>query len=209
MSNQTQHPRYIRIAIDIANRIISGDLKENEKIKGRSTIAGEYNVSPETIRRSMALLSDMGVVEVIAQSGITIKSKKNSLDFINKFSSKENINSLKVNIKNLIEERNKLNTKIDKNIELIIEQAFSHKTTGIIQLYQYKVKKGSWVIGKMVSAVKFWHNTGATIIAFERDKEILVSPGPYFEFDKGDILIFVGNDNVNLRVKTFIETKPE
>ena len=35
-----------------------------KKLSGRSTLASLYNVSPETIRRSIALLKDMDVVEV-------------------------------------------------------------------------------------------------------------------------------------------------
>ena len=50
-------PRYLTIAVDIATRIASGSILEGEK-PGRSILSTEYNVSPETIRRSAALLSD-------------------------------------------------------------------------------------------------------------------------------------------------------
>lgn len=209
MSNHEQHPRYIRIAIDIANRIVNDGLKENQKIKGRSTLAGEYNVSPETIRRSMALLSDMEVVEVLHHSGIIIKSKEKAYEFINKFSSKENIDYLRSDINKLINERNKINDDIQEKLDLLLEQFFSFKSNRIIQQHEYQVKNDSWIIGKMISEIKFWQNTGATIIGIRRNKETLVSPGPYFAFEKEDNIIFAGSDNVYVRVEKFSETKPE
>ncbi len=57
-------PKYIKIAIDIAQRIYNNEFKVGEKIRGRSTLSSKYNVSPETIRRAVSLLKDMQVVEV-------------------------------------------------------------------------------------------------------------------------------------------------
>ena len=209
MSNHEQHPRYVRISIDVANRIVSEDFKENQKIKGRSTLAGEYNVSPETIRRAMALLSDMEVVEVLHNSGVIIKSKEKALEFLSKFSSRENIDYLRSDLNKLISGRNKINDEIQEKIDLILEQSFIFKTSKIIQQHEYQIEKGSWIIGKMISEVKFWQNTGATILGVKKGKEIIVSPGPYFAFEEGENIIFVGNDNVYMRVENFIENSPD
>jgi len=205
MLNQEKSPRYVRIAIDIANRIISLTLKESQKIKGRSTLAGEYNVSPETIRRSLALLSDMEVVEVLPNSGVVIKSRDKALDFINKFSSKENIGSLRAEITKLIDERNKLNAAIQEKLDLVLEQSFSFSSNQVINQYEYKISEKSKFVDKMISEIKFWQNTGATIIGVKRARELLVSPGPYFAFERGDIIIFAGNENVYERVENFSE----
>ena len=62
--------QYTRIAISLAERIASGQLKEGDKLSGRSKLSPEYNVSPETIRRTLRLLADMKVVEVKEQSGV-------------------------------------------------------------------------------------------------------------------------------------------
>ena len=51
--------QYTRIAISLAERIASGQLKEGDKLSGRSKLSPEYNVSPETIRRTLRLLADM------------------------------------------------------------------------------------------------------------------------------------------------------
>ena len=88
MSRRTNSPAYLKIALDIASRIVNGDFIEGKKLSGRSTLVGIYNVSPETIRRSIALLQDMDVVVVEEKSGITIKSKTNAGSFIEKFKTK-------------------------------------------------------------------------------------------------------------------------
>ena len=61
-------PIYQKIAIDIASKIAAGKYKAGEKIYGRSMLAAHYAVSPETIRRAMFMLQDVGIVAI--ESGI-------------------------------------------------------------------------------------------------------------------------------------------
>ena len=91
MGQRIEMPRYIKIAVDVAMRIRKGELPEGLKLRGRSILASEYNVSPETIRKSMKLLDDTGVVEVNKGSGVIVKSKDKAYDFINGFKDKESI----------------------------------------------------------------------------------------------------------------------
>lgn len=204
MSNKIKHPRYINIAIDVAEKVANEEFIETQKIKGRSTLAGGYNVSPETIRKAMTLLADLDVVQICPNSGIIIKSKDKATDFLNKFSSKENLLSIREKIKKLIFDRNILNLEIDNNIDLILENFTQLKNIELIKHYEYEVKKDSPIIGKTISELRFWRNTGATIIGVLRNKETLISVGPYFSFLAGDSIIFVGTDDVKLRVQNFV-----
>ena len=43
--------QYLHIARDLAARIAKGEFPEGSKLFGRSMLASEYAVSPETIRR--------------------------------------------------------------------------------------------------------------------------------------------------------------
>ena len=61
--------QYLQIALDLATRIAQGELAEGSRIYGRSVLASEYGVSPETIRKALRLLADMKVVDVKPQSG--------------------------------------------------------------------------------------------------------------------------------------------
>ena len=44
MSRRTNSPAYLKIALDIASRIVNGDFIEGKKLSGRSTLVGIYNV---------------------------------------------------------------------------------------------------------------------------------------------------------------------
>jgi len=194
----------MRIAIDLAHRICNDEFKENDKVRGRSTLAGEYNVSPETIRRSMVLLSEAGVVEVRQKSGIFIKSKKNAYNFIQKIATKENISLLRVTLEELIKKKADINKEIKYNIKSLIEYSTQLKYTGLINTFEYEISEDSPAIKKTIAELQFWQNTGATVMGVYRDNELIVSPGPNFAFEKRDVVIFTGTEEVPNRVKRFV-----
>ncbi|MDU7441409.1 MAG: GntR family transcriptional regulator, partial [Clostridium sp.] len=67
--NNSSIPTYKKIALDIANKIQLNNILEGDILHGRSTLSSKYNVSPETIRRSMILLEDVEVVKTIKGKG--------------------------------------------------------------------------------------------------------------------------------------------
>ena len=75
-------PQYMRIAVSVAGRIADGQLAEGEKLSGRSKLSSEYQVSPETIRKSVQLLRDMQVVTVKEQSGVYVRSAENAKRYL-------------------------------------------------------------------------------------------------------------------------------
>ncbi len=76
-------PVYHQIAVDIAAKIVNGRYKEGERLHGRSTLASQYNVSPETIRKAVFLLQDMGIVKN-AQLAETVRTL---LEYSDRYSS--------------------------------------------------------------------------------------------------------------------------
>ena len=54
--------QYLQIALDLATRIAQGELTEGSRIYGRSVLASEYGVSPETIRKALRLLAESAEV---------------------------------------------------------------------------------------------------------------------------------------------------
>lgn len=197
-------PRYIKIAVDIAHRIDRGELKEGYKLRGRSMLAGEYNVSPETIRKSVSLLQNMNVVEVREKSGIYVISKVNAKHFIDKFTETDALNELWSNIKKLRAEKMEIEKKIDENIELLLQHSIHFKNTDTTSHKEESIGPDSHLIGKSIVESQFWQNTNATIIAIIRDNETILSPGPYFQFKKGDIVCFVSSEENISRVKKYI-----
>lgn len=197
-------PRYIKIALDIAKRIDSHEFTEGTKLRGRSTLASEYSVSPETIRRSASLLEDMDVIKVNEKSGIQIKSIEKAHIFIEKFSEKNNLNEARLMLKKLRAEKESIEKRIDESIDILLEYTKDLKKINLGINYEISVPPNSHILGKTINELKFWYNTGATITAVKRETELFISPGPYISFYAEDIIYFVCAEENFIKVQNFI-----
>ncbi len=61
------------------------------------------------------------------------------------------------------------------------------KNINPINPVEISLEEKSHLIGKTISEVKFWQNTGATIIGIRRKGQLILSPGPYMGFEEGGI----------------------
>lgn len=204
MTKQTKTPNYIKIAVDIAHRITNNEFSEGSKISGRTTLVGIYNVSHETIRRSLSLLKDNDVVIVNEKSGIIINSKLKAKEFLNIFKTKSDFFSLNNETFNLIKQKKSIDNQLEKNINSIIEFATQLRNVGSIIPFESIVEDGSVAVNKSIGELNFWQNTKATIIAIKRDSDLFLSPGPYFTIKENDILVYVGDDCVLENIKNYI-----
>ena len=177
---------------------------EGSKITGRTTLVSIYNVSPETIRRSLALLKDMNVVTINEKSGIIINNKTYAKEFLNKFKTKSDFTHLNSDTFDLIKKRKDIDNKLEKNINAIIEFATQLRNVGSIIPFESIVEENSIAVDKSIGELDFWHNTKATIIAVKRDGDLFLSPGPYFKIHSQDIVVYVGEDSVLETVKNYI-----
>lgn len=200
-------PIYQQIAIDIANRIYNGEFEVGSKIFGRSTLAGEYNVSPETIRRSIILLQDMKIVEANHGSGIEVRSRNEACKFIEKFKHMDNINSIKDSIADILDKNRKLDDDLKMYIDKLMDFSERFKNSNPFSPFEVRITKKSIIIGKTIAESKFWQNTGATIIGIRKDKKIVLSPGPYAVFAAEDIIIAVGDEGAFERTNKYIYNK--
>ena len=205
LHERIEMPIYAKIALDVAGRIHNGELKEGDRVYGRSVLAGEYNVSPETIRRAMNLLEDMQVIAVGQGSGIFIKSREKAYTFMERFRSKDTIVSLKGQMRKLIAEKQDLDSRIIEIVDKITDYADRLKNVNPINPVEIEIPPGCHLIGQTISEAKFWQNTGATITAISRKGTLIVSPGPYAVFEEDDIIISVGNGDVLERIRKYIE----
>ena len=198
-------PRYQKIALDIATGIYKGHMAEGQRLHGRSTLAGKYNVSPETIRRAIKLLEDVGVVQSSRGSGITIISKENAFVYINKFQNIESIASHRKKILSLITEKRKIDEEIIKSIDKIIDYSGRLKNITPITPLEIEIPIDSNILGESIESVKFWQHTGATIVGIKRGDTTILSPGPYATFEKGDVLVVIGDEEVYDAVRVFLK----
>lgn len=204
MKNKPHPPVYSQIAFDIAVRIARGHLKEGTKIPGRSLMSSEYNVSPETIRRSYQLLDDMEIIQVSPGSSAVVKSRENASKYIEKFNIGKDFRSLKHELQELMKERDSLNKKIIDVINQIFDINERYKNINPLYTSEFEIPAGSSVVGKSINETNFWQNTGATIVAVKRSKEMILSPGPYFVFAQNDTIVVTGDADIPPRIEALI-----
>lgn len=193
MRQQVIPSQYLQIALDLAQRISKGELSEGSRIYGRSVMASEYNVSPETIRRALRLLADMKVVEVKPQSGAVVLSADSARRYIQNFEENADIRALRQQLKDLMAEYADLSRRMSDTVAALVK---SQDTFAVADQpfpnYEVPIPKDSPLIGKSIGELKFWQSTGGTIVAIRRSQAVILSPGPYAELYAGDVMILVG-----------------
>ena len=189
--------QYTRIAISLAERIASGQLKEGDKLSGRSKLSPEYNVSPETIRRTLRLLADMKVVEVKEQSGVYVLSRR----YLHNFADQTDIRGKQQQLKELLVRQEHLNRQMAALCRDILDE--TSQTPDALPNYYCRIPDDWPHSGTTVGALRFWQATGATIVAIRRGLSYIVSPGPYAELYAGDAVIFVGGVKAREAVSHF------
>lgn len=199
-------PVYSQIALDIAQRISRGELKEDTKIYGRSVMSSEYGVSPETIRRAIKLLEDMRIVEVRPNSGAVIVSAANATQYVERFGAQYNIRAMQRKLTDLMAQQAALNRQIAEVAGSIVRINERFSGSNPFTNYEIDVPADSPLIGHTLGDLKFWQQTGATIIAIRREEKIILSPGPYAVIQADDTLIFVGDVASSVAVSDFIQS---
>lgn len=201
---RTQIPIYERIAIDLANRIYDGKLKVGEKIHGRSTLASEYKVSPETVRRAIKILEDVEIVHSTKGSGIVIASKEKAFKYISRFSHLASMKELEKRMNSLIAQRTTLDEQLYETLRKIIDYSGRLRHTNPLTPIEVDIFPDCRYIGKSISELKFWQNTGGTVIGIKRNGELIISPGPYASILENDVLLVVGDERTYDRVVHFL-----
>ncbi len=203
MEQKSQIPVYEKIAIDIAHRIYEGSLRTGDTIHGRSTMASEYNVSPETIRRAIRILEDVGVVQTTKGSGTQIISKEKAYLYMSRFSNLQSIRELERQIDLLTQARSNIDDEIQDSIHKILDYSGRLKSTNPLSPVEIELHSECAHIGESISDTKFWQNTGGTIIGIKRNGKLIISPGPYTVFEINDVLLIVGEEKINESVMSF------
>ncbi len=196
--------KYQQIALDIAQRIVNKSFIVGNKIYGRSLLASMYKVSPETIRKAVALLQDMNVLIVNQGSGITIKSIENAYNFIQRFKFVDSINSLKHELEDLIIAKKKIDIELENKLNKIIDFSDNLKNLSPYNPVEVDVTENCKHIGKTISELKFWQNTGGTIVALRKGNDFIISPGPYAVLEKDNVIVVVGGQDILKDVERFI-----
>lgn len=153
--------QYLQIALDLATRIAQGELTEGSRIYGRSVLASEYGVSPETIRKALRLLADMKVVDVKPQSGGRSPLWPTApAGYIENFSEDADIHSLRLQLKALLAESAEVNRRMADTVSALVKGQDTFAAAGQpLPNYEVPVPKDSPLIGKSIGELKFWQST--------------------------------------------------
>lgn len=187
--------KYEEIASEVATAIVNGDYKVGDKLHGRSVLASQFKVSPETIRKAVSLLQNQAVVATMPGSGSIILSRDAARKFLDHFFDTDIIEKTQRRLQELIEQRNALNKEIDDLIVAISEQqekVFLRK----YNLHEIQVEAGASLDGQSVQSAQIHSLTGATVVAIKRDDQCIYAPGRSAEFQQGDVIVFAGNKEV-------------
>ena len=96
---------YQSIALDLAKRIVNDEFLVGEKISGRTLLASQYNVSPETVRKAVAMLKETNVVAVSQGKEIVVLSAEQATHFIEQHKEMVSAYSLKQELEILLEKK--------------------------------------------------------------------------------------------------------
>lgn len=195
--------RYEQIALDVAGRIVRREYKEGDKLYGRSTLAGKYNVSPETVRRAVALLQSMSIVEPQPGRGIIICSRQNAESFLREFEGRRLLEDLQNRISQLIQERRRLDQMLEEELGRMVNLVFKSNTR-LQQIEEIEVPENSSLVGKSLESTRFRSVTGATVLALERDGEDIYSPDGDMALRAGDLLLLVGPPEAKEKVRQLV-----
>ncbi|NCC76459.1 MAG: GntR family transcriptional regulator [Clostridia bacterium] len=204
MPEKFETPVYARIALDLARKIASGELVAGSRLSGRSLLSSTYRVSPETIRRSMHLLEDMGIVRAESKVGYVVLSKEQAQRYVERFKTQVDLQAVRNEIESLLQDKQKIEDRIYELMDYLARQADRLTQVNPIYPCEIQVDSQSPLVGLTLSETKFWQNTGGTIVAIRRDGRTIYSPGPYAVFQPGDLLLITGDESVEQRVLDYI-----
>lgn len=184
---------YRKIALGIATDVVNGKYVEGQKLFGRSILASHYKVSPETIRKAVYLLKDVGVLDTEKGSGIEVKSVAKARMFLEHYNELENIAVMNTEVRQWAQKQIKETAEIIKKVQFIVDATERLKNVNYLTPYEIRITGNAAVIGKTIKEICFWHNTGGTVIAIKRSEDMIISPGSYATFCEGDVFYIVGD----------------
>ena len=204
MKESDSAARYIKIAQDICSKIVDGEYPEGSLIKGRSVLASLYNVSPETIRKSVNMLAKEGVGNIKKRVGIFVLSYLHAQQFQEKWKDKTLVRNKYNDLLKLLDEKKELDEKIDNAIK-DMRDSFSYQVKESVQLQEIAIPENSWIDGKTIGDVYFYNYTEATIVAVVDAQDGLAkcSPGPDYVLHGNDKLVIVCKDKLTFDRVTY------
>jgi K+/H+ antiporter YhaU regulatory subunit KhtT len=194
--------RYEEIAQDLCRRIAQGELLEGARVLGRSSLAGTYQVSPETIRRAVAILHERGIVQSVAGSGIRVVSKVAAAAFLESLRTRHSLEEGARELRQLLRDRHSLDEKIENTLDRVLSQTTRALSSRHVE--ELTIPEDSWAVGRSLGEIRLRSRTGATAVALTRTDADHFSPAPDMQLFASDVLTVVGSDDERQRARTLL-----
>lgn len=201
---QVKQPKYQKIAVDLASKIVAGRYEVGERIYARSSLASQYGVSAETARRAVAVLQDLEIVAAFKGSGVVITSYEKAAQFVQQYGEVQSVREIQEDLLTSIQRQHNELNYLQETMATLISRTEQFKAINPFVPFQLKIPAACKHIGESLQTLNFWHNTSATIVAIRSADEMLLSPGPYAVFKENDTIYFIGNEASLERVKNFL-----
>lgn len=93
-----------------------------------------------------------------------------------------------------MQEQKQLNNRLQENINILLDANDRFNYLNPLTPFELLIDKDCPLVGKTIASVRFWNNTGATIIAIKRKSKTILSPGPQAQLFAGDYILIVGDE---------------
>ncbi|GCF95837.1 GntR family transcriptional regulator [Enterococcus florum] len=187
-------PRYQQVAIGIAERIAGKQYAVGQKIHARSTLASNFNVSPETARKAINVLVDLGIMEVRHGSGAYVRSREKAQVYLERYKDVQSIQEIKREIQESVEQQKRELDNFSQLLDTLVSQTKRAHNFAPFTPFELLLTNQAAHLDTTINELNIWHETGATIVAIQQTEELLVSPGPYAKLCAGNTIYFVGSE---------------
>jgi len=198
-------PVFEQIAYELACKIKNDELAMHQKIRGRSIIASEFNVSGETVRKALALLEKNGVVDIKEQSGAYVKSKAEAIKYV--VMHHQNVETEKrfEEIDQLLKDSMKIQKDLQAQFKQIKKNNDVHKSVLPINTFSIHLKPYDAFLADDFSIKEFEEIVGGNIFGLVREDLIISGVNEGFTFIPGDEVFISGGESVKQKTLSFIK----
>ncbi len=206
MKQPETQPRYLEIAIDLAQQIKQRKIKTGQKLKGRSLAASHYNVSPETIRKSLHLLAEFQIITIKDKSGAFVESRDAAIDFLAFYRKRRKVDQTFQTISELIQTRKRVDRELEHQLKTIKNHVHTAQTTIPIEHFAVTLHADHDLVGTPAGDTDWPSTSGATLFGVESVSRGILSSVPRdYVFQAGDVLHFSGTYEISQKTIDFIK----
>lgn len=197
----TKEARYQAIAFAVANRIRNKELLPGDKLRGRSVLAAEYQVSSETVRKALNLLAKVGVVTMIERSGAYVASVEAADQYIKHYSAQYSEQAVVSKLEHRLKEHKKYLKLLEKDIQHVLQSR--KRDVFPFQFFALTLTKESPWNEKPIASAKIYDAVGGTLLAVDSVDGFIQNPPQEMLLRAGMVLYILGDDTVQARSKPF------